>query len=296
MNIASDIEIEASERPSIWTELLGAETQYYDAAGVRTRSIHAGSGMPVIMLHGLGGHAEAYARNVVPLGKAFHAHSIDYYGHGLTNYGTLPFSKVAFVKHLIDFMNAAGIEKAHLVGESLGGWIAMWTAIDHPDRVGKVVYTVGAHIKVPIDDETLKKTTAGLAELERLSKQFIENPTRENVHARLRWLFHKPERDITPELVDLRWALYQRALGIPLPASVIRGTDNPLTPEVLARVPVPVMFLWTDHNPSQQAVTAQAAMSFVPTAEWALIEDAGHWPQWEHPEKFNRIVEQYLLK
>jgi pimeloyl-ACP methyl ester carboxylesterase len=286
----------AATRPSLWTELLGAEVRYYDAAGVSTRSIQYGSGTPVIMLHGVGGHAEAFARNVVPLGQNFDARAIDYYGHGLTGFGKDPFSKDAFVKHLIDYMDAAGLERAHLIGESLGGWIAAWTAIDHPDRVGKIVYTVGAHLKVPIDEETRKITELGTGELKRLSLQFVANPTRENVHARLKWLFHKPERDITTELIDLRWALYQRSIGKPSPASVIGNTPDELTPEVLARIPAPMLFLWTDHNPSQQVATAKKAMTYVRDAEWALIEDAGHWPQWEHPETFNRIVTEYLKK
>jgi pimeloyl-ACP methyl ester carboxylesterase len=42
--------------------------------------------------------------------------------------------------------------------------------------------------------------------------------------------------------------------------------------------------------------TAKVAMSYVPDAEWALIEDAGHWPQWEHPALFNTIVSDYLKK
>src|ERR1700722_476855 len=109
--------------PSIWLDLLGAEVRYYDAAGVRTRSIEYGSGETVIMLHGVGGHAEAYARNVVPIGQHFNARSIDYYGHGLTDAGELPFDKNGYLKHLLDFMDAAGIQKAHLIGESLGGWI-----------------------------------------------------------------------------------------------------------------------------------------------------------------------------
>jgi pimeloyl-ACP methyl ester carboxylesterase len=59
-----------SETQSLWLGLLGAETRYYDAGGIRTRAIESGSGdPPLIMLHGVGGHAEAFARNVVPLGK-----------------------------------------------------------------------------------------------------------------------------------------------------------------------------------------------------------------------------------
>ena len=262
---------------SIWVDLLGAEVRYYDAAGIRTRSIESGTGETIIMLHGIGGHAEAFARNVVPLGEHFNARSIDYYGHGFTDYGGKPFVKDTYVRHLIDFMDAAGIKKAHLIGESLGGWIAAWAAIDYPDRVGKVIYT-------------------GQAELTRLSKQFMAEPNRANVHARLKWLFYKPDRDINDELIDLRWALYQRALGKPNPASSLGTTESELTPEVLARIPRPMLFLWTDHNPSQQAKTAKAAMQYVKDAEWAMIEDAGHWPQWEHPDEFNRIVTAYLNK
>ena len=285
-----------AQRPSIWVELLGSETRFSDAGGVRTRSISAGAGEALIMLHGVGGHAEAFARNVVPLGARFQAHAIDYYGHGLTDFGKLPYSKDAYVKHLFDYMDANGIERAHLVGESLGGWIAAWMAIEHPERVGKLVYTVGAHLMVPIDEETQRVTDAGLQELIRLSKQFVNEPTRENVHARLRWLFHKPERDITEELVDLRWALYERGLAKPSPADSIASMDDRLTPENLARIGVATLFLWTDHNPSQQVKTAKKAMSYVAGAEWALIEDAGHWPQWEHPETFNKIVADFLEK
>lgn len=289
-------ETQRAIRPGIWEELLGAEVRYYNAGDVRTRSIQSGSGVPVIMLHGVGGHAEAFARNVVPLGREFDARAIDYYGHGLTEYGKLPYGKDTFVKHLIAYMDAAGIERADLIGESLGGWIAAWTALDYPDRVGKLIYTVGAYLKVPIDEETKKRQEAGAAELKRLSEQFAKNPTRENVGLRLRWLFHKPERDLTDELIDLRWALYQRSLDKPSPASVIGTQTEQLTPEVLANINVPMLFLWTDHNPSGQVASAQKAMSYVKNAEWALIEDAGHWPQWEHPETFNRIVSDFLKK
>lgn len=285
----------ASTRPAIWEELLGAEVRFYNAGGVRTRSIQAGSGEAVIMLHGVGGHAEAFARNIVPLSRHFDARAIDYYGHGLTEFGSMPFSKDAYVKHLLDYMDAAGIKKAHLIGESLGGWIAAWTAIEHPERVGKVIYTVGAMLNVPIPPEVEQRQEIGLQGLKRLSKQFNDDPSRENVHERLKWLFHKPERDITKELIDLRWALYQRDLGKPKPP-IGTESQHEFGPENLAKIKAPFMFLWTSDNPSGQKESAMKAMEYVENAEWALIDDAGHWPQWEHPEIFNQIVTDYLKK
>ena len=67
----AEAELALTTAPSIWVDLLGADVRYYDAGGVRTRSIEGGAGETVIMLHGVGGHAEAFARNVVPLGERF---------------------------------------------------------------------------------------------------------------------------------------------------------------------------------------------------------------------------------
>lgn len=283
---------------SIWLSLLGAETKYYDAAGVRTRAIEAGTGEPLIMMHGVGGHAEAFARNVVPLGKHFRTIAIDLLGHGLTGSIDAPLTKEAYTKHLADFMDAAGIKKANLLGESLGGWIAVMMARFYPERVGKIVYTVGARLDVPVDEAAARRTAHGRSELLRLTKQFQANPSRANVHERLKWLFHKPERDITDELVDLRWELYRRteAGGVRGHAGGGAASDDALTPERLRTITHPMLVLWTDHNPSAAVAEAESAMNYLPNAELKIMQDAGHWPQWEHPETFDEIVREYLTR
>jgi 2-hydroxy-6-oxonona-2,4-dienedioate hydrolase len=294
-----------SSKESLWLNLLGSETRYYDAAGVPTRSIEAGTGFPLILLHGIGGHAETYARNVVPLGAHFHVYAIDFLGHGLTGGIDGPITHVEYVKHLIDFMDAAGIERAHIGGESLGGWIAVWTALLHPERVADVIYIVGAKLKVPgVDEEAKRKTAAGRDELQRLSQQLRANPSRENVKKRMTWLFHKPERDLGDELVDLRWKLYQRAASAVKPVSGQRVAgptvqdldDGALTPELLGKLKNRTLVLWTDHNPSQVLAVAEKAMNYLPNAELIVMKDCGHWPQWEDLETFNRIVIDFLTR
>lgn len=285
--------------PSMWLSLLGAEVRFYEAADVRTRAIEAGTGaMPLIMLHGVGGHAEAFARNVVPLGASFRTLAIDYLGHGLTGSIDGALTKEAYAKHVIDLMDAAGIEKANLLGESLGGWISVWTALLYPQRVNKIVYTVGAKLQVPIEDKAAEeRTERGRLELIRLTKQYNDNPTRDNVRARLNWLFHDPARDVTEELIDLRWEFYRReAAG----TRGHKGGGSPeggfLTPEILQSIAHPVFVLWTDDNPSGNQVTARAAMKYLRNGEFALMTDCGHWPQWEHPDEFNRLVRDFLRK
>lgn len=284
--------------PSLWVSLLGAEVRTYDAAGVPTRAIESGRAeTPLIMLHGVGGHAEAYARNVVPLGAHFRTLAIDYLGHGLSGSidGTL--TKEAYARHLVDFLDAAGIAKANLLGESLGGWIAVWTSLLYPDRVGKIVYAVGAKLEVPVDAAAAERTAAGRTELIRLTKQFNADPSRENVRARLSWLFRDPDRDVTDELVDLRWSLYQReAAGARGHAGGGGPNDGNLTPERLRTITHPTLVLWTAHNPSAAVAEAREAMKYLPNAELTVMEDCGHWPQWEHPETFNEIIRAFLQR
>jgi pimeloyl-ACP methyl ester carboxylesterase len=294
---------QTSNDESLWLRLLGSETRYYDAGGVRTRSIEAGTGESLILLHGIGGHAETYARNVMPLAARYRVHAIDSLGHGLTGSIDGPITHVEYVKHLIDFMDAAGIARAHIGGESLGGWTAIWAALLHPERFITVINIVGAKFKVDVDAESARRTMAGRNELQRLSQQLRMNPTRDNVRARMAWLFHNPDRDLTDELVDLRWKLYQQEAAIKAPVGTrIAGPvpsdldEGMLGPDLLEKLTHRTLVLWTDHNPSQVAAVAEKAVTYMPNAEYRIMKDCGHWPQWEDVSTFNEIVTSFLSR
>ena len=280
---------------TLWTELLGAEVRFYDARGIRTRSIQAGSGETVLLLHGTGATAEAFARNVVPLAAHYDARAIDILGHGLTETIGGRLSKEAFVQHVIDYMDDAGIERAHVIGNSLGGWIAIWLALMHPARIGKVVNVVGPHFGVPIDDATRAQKQGAAERLKRLSKNLNDNPTAETMRARLAWLFNDVDRDLTDELVAVRWALYQRSTNGKQIADFVGnpGADNILTPERLAMLTAPALLVWTDHNLPPASV-ARSVVTYLPDGQLVVMNDCGHWPQWEDPATFNRIVKNFL--
>lgn len=101
---------------SICVSLLGAETRFVDVAGIRTRTIQAGEGPDLILLHGGGGHAEAFARNVTALSRHFRVHALDLLGHGLTSGCEVAPNRKDYVSHLLGYMDQEGIDRAHLVG------------------------------------------------------------------------------------------------------------------------------------------------------------------------------------
>jgi 2-hydroxy-6-oxonona-2,4-dienedioate hydrolase len=285
---------------TIWVDLLGAEVKFYDAAGRSTRCIEAGNGEPLILLHGSGGHAEAFARNVIPLAQRYRVCAIDMIGHGLTAKTETGFEAPDYAKHVVDFMDAAGIDRAHLAGESLGGWVAAWVALLYPDRVRKFISITGTGLAVETDQAAKEHIERGIGELARLGRQFVQNPTRENLRARLAWLFHNPDRDITDELIDLRWRIYEQ----PGARDAVRrtgeagvGPSNPayaLTAERLREIKAPILFLWTEFNPSIPAATARSAHALTPGSQYVELKDCAHWPQWEDPDAFNTAILEFL--
>ena len=108
-----------AEHESVWSDLQGVpfEQGYLDAGGVRTRYLHAGdpSKPPLILLHGSGGHAEAYVRNLEAHAEHFSTWSIDMLGHGYTDKPGHPLEIRHYVDHLLAFLDAIGVERAHSV-------------------------------------------------------------------------------------------------------------------------------------------------------------------------------------
>lgn len=283
-----------------WIDALGAELKYYDAGGVRTRCLEAGQGEPVLLLHGMGGHLEAYVRNVVPLGRSFHVYAIDLIGHGLTDKPDIDYALSDYVAFINDFLDAIGAERAHLVGESLGGWIAAWLAIQKPERVGKLVLVTGAGLSLQQDEAAQRER---IERLSRLSATAVTKPTRQSVRQRMEWLVYDPET-MTDELVEIRYRFYSDPLTQDRLERIRRwliGSERAeerrpwmLTEDQLRRITVPTFVLWTRHNPTTGWQVAEQAARLIPRARFHVMEDCGHWPQFEKPEEFNRLLMEFL--
>ena len=285
---------------TIWTDLLGTEVRYRGKA-YRTRTIEAGSGEPLILLHGIGGHAEAYSRNVKRLGRHFHAIAMDLLWHGFSS-KPMPVPKLmieVYAKQVLDLMDSMEMDRANIEGESLGGWVTLWMALNHPSRVRKAILNTSAGVrwnrdKVQVDD------AGGVNALRERSLAAIGNPTRETVRKRLEWLMASPDR-VTEELIDVRHAIYndpetQKAL-----TAVFTNQFSGERPEMieelrLADIRCPTLALWADKNPGVGAEGGRRLAELIKGAEYYCIRDAAHWPQWEKPEEHDRVVTDFLLK
>lgn len=101
--------------------------------------IEKGQGEALILLHGNGENCDYFQGQTDEFARFFHVYAIDTRGHGKTPRGNAPFSIRQFADDLLDFMDAHQIRKAHLLGFSDGGNIAMIFAMKHPDRVNRLI-------------------------------------------------------------------------------------------------------------------------------------------------------------
>ena len=287
---------------TIWVDLMGAEVRFYEGK-FRTRVVEAGEGEPLILIHGVGGHAEAYARNVTRLAEAgFHAIAIDLLWHGLS--GRPEFDPetypLRFSDQVVDLLDQVGAQKAHIEGESLGGWVAMSTALRYPDRVDKLVLNTTAGVEWKEESQVRVDTVGGRDLLIQRSLAAIQDPNPETVRKRLEWLMAAPDR-VTDELVDLRMQLYQMPEVNKALEGVFRGglgigkdRSQYLTEEQVASIKHPTLVLWTDKNPGAGPDVGERIAKLISGARYYCMMDAAHWPQWEHPEEHDREVIRFL--
>jgi 2-hydroxy-6-oxonona-2,4-dienedioate hydrolase len=280
---------------SVWDDLREVEfCQGFLQAGLyRTRYLHAGdeSQPTLMMLHGVTGHAEAYVRNLRSHAEHFSCWAIDFIGHGYSSKPKHPLEIPHYIDQLLAFLDTIGVEKAYFTGESLGGWVTARFAIDHPDRVERIVLnTMGGTMANP----------QVMDRLYTLSMEAARDPSWERVRARLEWLMADPTM-VTDDLIRTRQAIFEQPdwieaceANMALQNMEIRRR-NMLTDEDLRRIQAPALVLWTTKDPSGPVDEAERIASLIPNARLAVMDNCGHWPQYEDTETFNKIHLDFLL-
>jgi 2-hydroxy-6-oxonona-2,4-dienedioate hydrolase len=280
---------------SVWSDLQEVEFSqgFVQAGPYRTRYLHAGdpNAPTLVMLHGITGHAEAYVRNLRAHAEHFSCWAIDFIGHGYSSKPDHPLEVRHYVDQVLAFLDAIGVEKASFTGESLGGWVTARLAIDHPERVERIVLnTMGGTMANP----------QVMARIKELSLAAADDPSWERVRARLEWLMADPTM-VTDDLIKTRQAIFQQPdwpaacrANMALQDPEIRRR-NMLSDADLASISVPALVLWTTKDPSGPVGEAERIASLIPGARLSVMDNCGHWPQYEDTETFNKIHLNFLL-
>jgi len=286
---------------SLWLDFLGAEIRHVHTSFGAIRIAEAGKGNAeaLFLMHGIGGHIEAYAKNVVPLSDTFHVIALDFVGHGLSEKrDDIEYTPVTYAKLLAELMNVMGIRSAHISGESLGGFVAGVFAAMYPDRVKRLVLNTAAGI--PVVTEKGRQDLRDLDELNR--KNFGKPPSMETIRMRMQWLMHESNWHLLDdELIGSRLALYSRPdfqRTAPLVFALVRRHHEMEEAGAMMQpqdLQCETLYLWTRYNPVHDVASAEAACARTPKGQLYVMEaDAAHWPQYEAPDEFNTVMRKFL--
>lgn len=280
----------------LWPEIASGTVRlgYVDAGPVRTRYVEAGDTAAreaVLFIPGTGGHLEAFTRNLLPHAKHWRTIALDMVGHGYSSKPDHDYEIRHYVRHLLDFADALGLDRLHVHGESLGGWIAAQFAIDHPGRVASLTLNTAGGLNT--DPKVMERVY-------NVTMKAVAEASPETVRARLEWLMNDPAR-VTDDLVELRFAIYTQPGFLQAMKHILclQNMDirmrNVLTEESLSRISAPTLVIWTDHDPTAPVATGERFVAAIPNAvPLVVMDDCAHWPQWEKADAFNALHIDFL--
>jgi 2-hydroxy-6-oxonona-2,4-dienedioate hydrolase len=267
-------------------------SRFVQAGQVRVHYNEAGDGVPVIFIHGGGPGASGWNNwfpNIGPISKHFRAILIDKPGWGQSDSVVIEEQRFQFnARVLRDMMDELGIEKAHLVGNSMGGGSAAKFAVDYPDRIGKLVLmgsAGGGHsLFFPGPPEGIRAIWAVWA-----------IPTVENFKKMVD-VFCYDSSFATPELLQRR---VDGILNKPKHLEARKKTNplylrpNDLTAE-LGKIAAETLVIWGRDDRFEALDTALKFIKYIPNADLIVYTKCGHWAQYEQATKFNRDLLAFL--
>lgn len=260
----------------------------------------AGEGEAFVMLHGSGPGVSGWGNfgaNLPLFSQHFRTIIPDQPGFGASPRPEMdrPYHRISSdaVAALLDEL---GIEKAHVLGNSMGGSVAARFALDHPDRLGKLVLMgpggVGAAILSPSPPEGLGRLV-----------EFAQDPTREKLVAWMKTMV-SDKAFITEELIEERWRNATEPGAIEwlrLFFSHVGGKSKRPTEEIplwaqVPKIAAPTLITWGRDDRVTPLEMAWLPLRQMREVELHVFSGCGHWAMTEKREQFERVVLEFLTR
>jgi 2-hydroxy-6-oxonona-2,4-dienedioate hydrolase len=251
-------------------------------ATVFGQSIHyyeAGQGPAVILLHGLGANAGMWVANIGPLSARYHVIALDQIGFGHSDKPLIDYRIATFVDFLYGFMRTQKIAKATLAGNSLGGWIALDFALQHPEMVEKLVLVDAAGISFESAPPTVNLNPASIDDTKKvLGVVFYNQAMVTDLAAAAVFARHLKDND-----------------GYTI-RRILDGftTTNQLEDTKLSSVHVPTLVVWGANDALLPLSMGERLHAGIGGSKLIAIKECGHVPELEKPEEFDRALLDFL--
>ncbi len=277
-----------------WDPTLSPET--VEVMGYTVFYTVKGEGDPVILLHGFGAAVWVWEKQIEVLSRHYRVYALDLLGHGFSDRPKIPYTLQTYVRFLREFMDGAGIQKATLIGNSMGGGLAWAMAALSPERVDRLILinSMPPDVLDQVRNDSFR-TLVAIKDIPLLPYLVTACRTRGSV----RWLLQESVSDlklITPEVIDRQyrisrikgttWVLYSTFKNA--------GRVKKLTRGYLSSIACPTLLIWGERDLIFPPPVAESLHQAIPGSRLRMIEKAGHLPMWETPDEVNEVILDFL--
>ena len=252
------------------------------AGSVNTAYLSAGEGLPVILLHGAGAGAVTWYPSIGVISKEYHVIAPDIVGYGESDKPDAPYDRAFFSSWLNEFLSALNVSKAHVVGLSQGGAIALQFALDYPEMIDKLVLVDAGGLGAQPSLASL----LGMLWLNTIPS-FLAN------------LFYSRFILFNPDNRDPNHRKYSveiiKGNGGKKPFQQGRGAAvSTISMDLLRQIDRETLIIWGENDKLFDIEHGEAAAKVMPNAKLVRIPRAGHLPLMDRPELFNAILLEFL--
>jgi len=261
------------------------EEKFVTMSHGRTRYLDAGVGHPTLLLHGVGftGGADNWFLNMGPLSEKLRVIAPDFLGWGLGDRLDLEYSFAYLVDFIREFQDVLGLSSSHIVGHSMGGWLATLLAYESPNRVDKLVLVA----------------SGGAATRTLASMTQFKAPTRDQLLSQLKSRIKNSDVDFEA-LADKEYAKAQIPGAVEAYQRILNHMNNPITRaryNTLRRMPyitAPTLVLWGRQDSTNALELGQQTHQLIKGSKMVIIEDCDHFIPTERPDEFNKALLDFL--
>ena len=254
-----------------------------------------GEGEPVILLHGFGAAMWVWERQVEALSKHYRVYALDLIGHGFSDRPKVPYTPKTYIQFVKDFMDEVGIQKATLIGNSMGGGLACAVAAFFPERVSTLVLinSTPPDVLDQVRNESFR-TLVAIKDLPLLPYLVMACRGRNSV----KWLLLESVSNIkliTPEVIDRQYRI-SRIKGTTwvLYSTFKNADDAKELKNHLPSIAHPTLLIWGERDLIFPLPVAESLHQAISGSELRVVEKAAHMPMWEVPDEVNQAILAFL--
>jgi pimeloyl-ACP methyl ester carboxylesterase len=255
--------------------------------------IGSGNGTPVVLVHGLGGQWQNWLENIPRLAQERRVIALDLPGSGLSEMPRETISIPGYGRVVKALCEHVGIERAHLVGNSMGGFVASEVAIQFPELVERLVLVSAAGIssanasRTPV--LTVGRVAAAIASYTAARHRQMAR-RRVTRHFALAFVARHPSK-LAPDLV---WEGFMKGTGKPGFNDALRASLEYDFRDRLSEISVPTLIVWGESDTVIPVRDAQEFERLIDDSRKVVMDDTGHVPMAERPRTFNDLLSDFL--